>query len=91
LFRRAVGLSPKLHCRVVRFRKALRDASDRTASWAWIALDAGYSDQAHFNRDFLEFTGVTPTTYRNIAPAFPYHVAISPAGHEVKFLQDEQR
>jgi AraC-like DNA-binding protein len=76
LFRGAVGLSPKAHCRILRFQKALRCASDGTASWAWIALEAGYSDQAHFNRDFLEFTGVTPMVYRRIAPAFPYHIAV---------------
>lgn len=89
LFRRAVGLSPKVYARVARFQRALRHvASEGAASWAAIALEAGYSDQAHFNRDFLEFAGVTPSRYRRIAPPSPCHVAMPSARHEVKFLQD---
>ncbi len=77
LFRRATGLSPKVYCRVLRFQNALgRAALDRTASWAAIAVEAGYSDQAHFHRDFVEFAGVTPTAYRQIAPLSPSHVPL---------------
>jgi AraC-like DNA-binding protein len=77
LFRRTLGLTPKLYCRVLRFQEALeRGAATRAASWVDVALDAGYSDQAHFNREFLEFAGVTPGQYREISPAFSHHVAI---------------
>lgn len=77
LFRHSVGLAPKTYSRVQRFRHALRLASDGgSASLAAIAIAAGYSDQAHFNREFLDFTGVTPATYRRIRPVQPSHLAV---------------
>jgi AraC-like DNA-binding protein len=77
LFREAVGLAPKLYCRVQRFQHALSQAS-RTAqpSWSAVALAAGYSDQAHFNREFREFTGLTPNRYRSLSPTFSHHVRL---------------
>lgn len=76
LFRRTLGLTPKLYCRVLRFQEALERGAATRASLVAVALDAGYSDQAHFNREFLEFAGVTPGEYREISPAFTHHVAI---------------
>jgi AraC-like DNA-binding protein len=76
LFRRTVGLTPKTYSRVLRFRHALRLAAGRAAApWSRIALDAGYCDQAHFHREFLSFTGLTPAAYRRINPVQPSHVA----------------
>jgi AraC-like DNA-binding protein len=85
LFRAAVGLPPKLFCRVQRFTRALREAEAgsthaRPHSWSALALAAGYSDQAHFNRDFREFTGLTPGRYRALAPTFAHHVPLPQAG-----------
>ena len=77
LFRRAVGLSPKLYCRVRRFQRALGVvAANRGTSWVDLALAAGYSDQPHFNREFLEFAGISPGRYREIAPSWSSHVPI---------------
>jgi AraC-like DNA-binding protein len=77
LFKRAVGLGPKVYARVLRFRRALHLAAraDRP-SWPDIALAAGYSDQAHFVREFRSFTGVTPERYRRLAPAHAHHVIV---------------
>jgi AraC-like DNA-binding protein len=80
LFRRAVGLAPKEYSRVVRFRSALlRASSEPSTRWTTIALDAGYSDQAHFTRDFVQFAGISPGSYRRSAPAFPHHVSVHSA------------
>ena len=80
LFREAVGLTPKLYCRVLRFHHAIEQAgSVGRGSWAELALGAGYADQAHFNRDFREFAGVTPSRYRELAPVHSHHVPIPAA------------
>ncbi len=77
LFREAVGLTPKLYCRLRRFQRVLaRVAAAQPASWVDLAMAAGYSDQSHFNREFLEFAGVTPGEYRRISPVFPHHIAV---------------
>jgi AraC-like DNA-binding protein len=60
-----LGMPPKALARVLRFERAverLRAGDDLAA----LALDAGYYDQAHFNRDFRAFAGATPTDYRPI-------------------------
>lgn len=76
LFEGAVGLTPKRYARVLRFRHAIeRLAADPSVTLAELALDAGYGDQAHFNRDFREMAGISPTEYRSAAPRFPHHVA----------------
>jgi AraC-like DNA-binding protein len=64
LFKRMVGISPKVFARFHRFAHALRSI-DRTQSvnWTRIAHDAGYYDQSHFNKDFGTLTGYSPTDY----------------------------
>lgn len=77
LFREGVGMTPKRFCRVLRFQRVLgRVAEDPTAAWADLALDAGYSDQSHFNREFREFAGITPGEYRSVAPRHSHHVPL---------------
>jgi AraC-like DNA-binding protein len=82
LFSQAVGLPPKLYCRVQRFQKALqlmqRAPCTSPLSLALVAMDAGYSDQPHFNREFREFSGVTPEQYRLARPAAANHVPVPP-------------
>ncbi len=82
LFRRAVGLTPKLYCRILRFQKALECvATNPSASWVDMAIDAGYSDQPHFTREFREFAGVTPEQYRKVSPSFAHHVPVLQPPH----------
>jgi AraC-like DNA-binding protein len=64
-FREHVGVPPKTLARLLRFERAAKllrgpDAPDLGR----LALDCGYYDQAHFNRDFRAFAGATPTEYR---------------------------
>jgi AraC-like DNA-binding protein len=63
-FQAEVGLTPKAFCRLRRFNAVLRAVDGRReVNWTDVALACGYFDQAHFNHDFREFTGLTPSNY----------------------------
>jgi AraC-like DNA-binding protein len=63
-FRREVGLTPKLFCRIRRFQEVLGLIhSQKTVNWADVACSCGYFDQAHFVNDFLAFAGLNPSAY----------------------------
>ncbi len=60
-FESAVGLGPKRFARLARFQRVFEQERERDARvWSRVALECGYYDQAHFNRDFRAFTGVRP-------------------------------
>jgi methylphosphotriester-DNA--protein-cysteine methyltransferase len=59
LFRLQVGVTPKEFCSLIRFDWAARHIASRH-SWADLAFDAGFSDQAHFVREFSRRAGTTP-------------------------------
>ena len=63
LFRQATGMGPKRYACLRRFADAL-PAAGQPVRWADLALDAGYSDQAHFVRDFHGFARLPPQAYR---------------------------
>jgi methylphosphotriester-DNA--protein-cysteine methyltransferase len=69
LFREYVGLSPRQYMRVTRFETAVGHLH-KTDSFTRLALDLGYYDQAHFNHDFMEFTGLHPTAYLKAVEQF---------------------
>lgn len=87
-FRETVGISPKRFCRVRRLARVLRLAGRRAdVPLAELAIDAGYSDQPHFNREFRDLTGMTPGEYRAANPDTPHHVPIH-GRSAVNFVQD---
>lgn len=64
LFAAQVGVSPKWVILRYRIHEALERAeSARPVDWARLAVDLGYSDQAHLVRDFTATVGVPPTAY----------------------------
>jgi AraC-like DNA-binding protein len=70
LFRREVGLTPKVFSRVRRFQHVLETVRlGKRVDWPRVALDCGYYDQAHFIHEFQAFSGLTPSEY--VAAATP--------------------
>lgn len=63
-FQQSVGLSPKLFARIVRFNYALQLIEKRDFSnFTTVAYEGGFYDQAHFIKDFYDFTGLNPKQY----------------------------
>lgn len=64
IFQESMGLSPKAFARVIRFQYAL-DSLLNMPSHAIgdYFYDLGYSDQAHFQREFKQYTGTTPKNF----------------------------
>ncbi len=72
LFHEYVGVSPKWVIQRYRLHEAAqRLAEDQDASLADLALDLGYSDQAHSARDFKAIIGRTPAEYAKSAAQPP--------------------
>jgi AraC-like DNA-binding protein len=64
LFRRELGLSPKVAGRVLRFERSRRLLGQpRRLGLATVAARSGYYDQAHLTREWCEIAGCTPTTW----------------------------
>lgn len=60
--RRHFGFTPKLLLRRQRFLRTLATVLETRGKLS-AALDHGYSDQSHFNREFRHFMGETPGRY----------------------------
>jgi transcriptional regulator GlxA family with amidase domain len=62
-FREQVGLPPKTVARIFRFDRAVSMLAQPGAGLAGVAVECGYYDQAHLNRDFREFAGTSPAAF----------------------------
>jgi len=88
--RKVFGFPPKRLLRRQRFLRTLGNVMlDPDLKWS-AALDDQYFDQAHFNRDFQEFMGMSPSQYL----AMPRPISIpstlaraSQVGHPLQALQ----
>jgi AraC-like DNA-binding protein len=70
MFRREVGITPKLYARILRFQHAialLKAGADLVGA----ADKSGYFDQSHMHADISEFSGLTPRGYRQASILYP--------------------
>jgi AraC-like DNA-binding protein len=64
VFKAEVGITPKLFSRIQRFQQTRTLIQHNPSiNWADLAVDLGYFDQSHFIREFIEFSGLSPTDY----------------------------
>ncbi len=64
LFKKHIGVTPKLYQRIVRFNELLQKIdNEEMISWTQVSLDCGYYDQAHFIKDFKSFSGLNPSQF----------------------------
>lgn len=82
-FAAELGLSPKRVARLIRFEHVCRRVRAQPSRWAQIAVEAGFCDQPHLNREFRELSGTTPADF--IARCLPDGGVI---GDGVPFVQD---
>lgn len=63
-FTAAIGMSPKQLSRVARLQATLKMLDQKKyTSLTSLAYENGYYDQAHFIKDFKEFTGMSPKSF----------------------------
>ncbi|GAB3226802.1 helix-turn-helix domain-containing protein [Spirosoma arcticum] len=65
-FKDVTGFSAKAYLKIVRFEQLLETVSNSQPAsnkLTDVALELGYYDQAHLNRHFNAFTGISPTAY----------------------------
>ena len=66
-FRQIVGAPPKAFANIIRLKSVI-DHGRSGKSLTEIAIDAGFFDQSHFNRDFKLFTGQNPSQFFQEGP-----------------------
>jgi AraC-like DNA-binding protein len=79
LFKSHVGVTPKRVARIYRFTRLILSVDALgPVDWSELAQAAGYFDQAHFSREFKDFTGHTPTDYLALRRRFPAEPGFPP-------------
>lgn len=63
-FKDKIGISPKHYLRIMRLNEVHRLLkADRQLNFTEVAYQSGYTDQAHFIKDFKSITGEKPTIF----------------------------
>jgi len=63
-FKSKIGVSPKFYMRLSRLNKVYRLLNEgRELDFTTVSYECEYSDQAHFIRDFKNFTGISPRVF----------------------------
>ncbi len=60
-FRKSIGSTPKQFSSLIRLKSVTQ--TEKPESIIDLALENGFYDQAHFNKEFKIFTGLTPTEF----------------------------
>lgn len=72
LFLLQVGMSVKNYARLTRFNYVLQQIQKSPCFFAALSQQAGYFDQAHFDKDFKAISGVSPQMYLKTMSDFYY-------------------
>jgi AraC-like DNA-binding protein len=87
LFRMQIGVAPKELASLARFTRAV-ERLGHNRSWAGLAVDAGYADQAHFIRSFKRRAGRTPAEFTRSGSLDEIPApATAPGAGDVAFVQ----
>jgi len=62
--REATGLTPAQWRKLIRLEKSSHAITTSTEPLSSVALNSGYADQSHMNRDFMELSGTSPAKLR---------------------------
>lgn len=85
LFNNYIGVSTKTLLSIIRINHSYRIISkENQDNLSILAYEMNYADQAHFNNNFKQLTGLTPTEYIHIYRSFP-SMKITP--HYIPFLK----
>ncbi len=70
-FNNCIGLPPKEFSRIIKFINSLHYLKQQDNLYlSEASYDCGYYDQAHFIRDFKEYSGLTPTEFLKLDNVF---------------------
>lgn len=72
LFLTQIGMNIKNYARLTRFNYVLKHIQTSPCFFASLSQQAGYFDQAHFDKDFKAISGVTPEKYLKTMSDFYY-------------------